>query len=389
MTNLIGVTGTNGKSTTVEFAFWLLQGFYSVAGWRDNLFINSLGEKTKCEMPLGRLTPEIAKVWFDLEHKQYFIHEVFSLGLQRSYYPMNTYEISAFTSFDREHLHYHGTLEKYWKAKESLFTQGLRAGGTAVIQMRDPMAMKLVSRLSQLPRRVVECGESLNSRAKINNSKFIDDKFTLSITYGEEQMSGSLNSCNPADLWNLEVALGIAWSLDVPASEINHRLSHLASLPGRLQRVSSDSSKISVYIDHSKTERSLRSALQMLREMHDRVYLVLSIGGDRGKFEPIGAVAEALADRIWVTDQTPEFSDMERATARQILMKACPSAIEVDGRTQAIATAMQSATHDKACLLIAGRGDYSFVVPGHDGRRRDVDLVCSVMRDMPSSISTV
>lgn len=379
---LIGVTGTNGKSTTTAFATALAGRWARLAGWHDGLLVRPGRQAETATLPPGRFDPGVARLWLGLAADEGLIHEVFSLGLARGYYPEGAYDIAAFTGFDRDHLHYHGSLEVYWGAKRRLFQGGLSRVGIAVLQCRVPQLHALAEDLAADGVEVVRVGEPTDGGVWITSARATDAGTALTVEYGGTGLTGVLASDNPADLVNLEVALGIALALGVPAGEIAARLADLRPLPGRLERIGGPETRPPVYVDHAKTGLALRLALETLTARHGAADLVLSLGGDPGKAECLGAAA-TLARRIWVTDQTPERPDDCRAAVRRTLVAVCPGAVEIDGRPEAIARALATARDDGVALLVAGRGAFDFAVPGFPNRICDADLVRRALSALP------
>ena len=379
---LIGVTGTNGKSTTTAFATALAGRQAQLAGWHDGHLVRPGVAGHPQSLPPGRFDLRIARRWLALAPDEGLIHEVFSLGLARGYYPDGAYDIAAFTSFDRDHLHYHRDLTAYWLAKRRLFDVGLAAHGVAVLQCRAPRLAALAGDLAAAGVDILPVGSAANAVVRVTSASPGRGGTVVTVDYGGAGFARVLASENPADLANLEVALGIALALGVPVGEAEARLADLRPLPGRLQRIGASDVRPAVYVDYAKTGQALRLALETLRARHGGVDLVLSLGGDPGKAGDLGA-ASTLARRIWVTDQTPEFASDRRAEARRSLVAACPGAVEVDGRPPAIVEAIATARADGTALLVAGRGAYDFALPGLPGRTCDAELVRRALAALP------
>ena len=379
---LIGVTGTNGKSTTTAFTTALAGRHARLAGWHDGHLVRPGATGQPQSLPPGRFDLRVARRWLSLAPGEGLIHEVFSLGLTRGYYPDGAYDVAAFTSFDRDHLHYHRNLTAYWLAKRRLFDAGLAAQGVAVLQCRVPRLATLAGDLAAAGVDVLPVGSATNSAVRVTSANPGRGGTVVTVDYGGAGFAGVLASENPADLANLEVALGIALVLGVPVGEAEVRLADLRPLPGRLQRIGASDAGPPVYVDYAKTGQALRLALETLSARHGSVDLVLSLGGDPGKAGDLGA-ASTQARRRWVPDQTPEFPSDRRAEARRLLAAACPGAVEVDGRPQAIVEAIATARADGTALLVAGRGAYDFALPGSPGRICDADLVRRALVALP------
>lgn len=312
---MVGVTGTNGKSTVVE----LLRSILDAAG-RPAGSIGTLGYRFgELIFSSERTTPEASDLFRMLRSMrdagaEAAAMEVSSHALSLGRVHGATFDLAIFLNLSRDHLDFHGDLEDYFAAKKRLFAQ-LKTGGHAVVNVGDPHGRRLAAELPQ----VVTFGDPAEGAA---------DVAPLEIECDERGMRGALSTprgrfefhtrlIGRFNLENLLAAVAGAEALGIDRAAVRRALAEVRPLPGRLEPVNCGQ-PFPVFVDFAHTEAALAAALAAVRECTDRrVLLVFGCGGDRdtGKREPMGRVAGELADAVIATSDNPRSEDPERILA--------------------------------------------------------------------------
>ncbi|MBI1952597.1 MAG: UDP-N-acetylmuramoyl-L-alanyl-D-glutamate--2,6-diaminopimelate ligase [Candidatus Omnitrophica bacterium] len=353
---LVGVTGTNGKSTVTALIRHLLEsagypcGLIGTVSYRAGGRQYPSGNTTPGAVRLGELLSEMVKA------KQVAAAlEVSSHALEQGRTDGIRWTCGVFTNLNPEHLDYHRTLAAYRKVKLKLF-EALPAGASAVINADDPS-----SRAFGQATKASVLTFGLNQRAD-----FMALKWTVSwegtaceLKTPEGEFSLQTPLAGRHNVENLLAALAAVTSLKIPLSEILPAVRTFTGVPGRLERVDSGEG-LPVWVDYAHTEVALRSVLTALKEMTRRkILVVFGCGGDRdrSKRPRMGEVAAALADRVIVTSDNPRSED-PGAIAQEIAegLKAGPAPFEVVlDRREAIRLAL-TAVEEEWVVLIAGKG---------------------------------
>ena len=368
---LIGVTGTNGKTSTVQ----LLAKAIGLSGARCG-HIGTLGAGVADWTRAGeRTTPDVLSV-HRLLHElaahgaDHVAMEVSSHALDQGRVDGLQFAVAVFTNLTRDHLDYHGSMDAYGDAKARLFLE--HRSQAAVINIDDPFGAALARRVpASMPLLRLS---SLAADAELYASEIELHAHGLSFKLhcaGEcyPVISGLLGRFN---VDNLLAVAGVLRALNVAPQEIARRLSVLPPVPGRMERVSS--AQPLVVVDYAHTPDALEQTLRSLRAHTDgQLICVFGCGGDRdrGKRPLMAAVAERLADRVWVTDDNPRSESGDHIVAEIMQGFGAPERVSVlRVREQAIAAALRAAAAIDT-VLIAGKGHETY--QEEQGRRREFD----------------
>ncbi|MBP6985075.1 MAG: UDP-N-acetylmuramoyl-L-alanyl-D-glutamate--2,6-diaminopimelate ligase [Alphaproteobacteria bacterium] len=351
---VVAVTGTNGKSSIVDFIFqiWQTSGFLSARmgtiGVKDSL--GSLYEETA-----GMTTPDAVTIHRTLQRLkqnkiQYLAMESSSHALVQHRMDSVQIKLASFTNLTHEHLDYHQDIRTYFAAKTRLFEDILPQDAIAIVNVDDAYGRELVAKLKAQSRTVVTYGEtSADFMFTVKNIHSHGMDVELNI-YGRSYsllfpLIGSFQISNAVCAVANAVHSGVEEKAAVLALE------HLQSVSGRLQKVSDQ-----VYVDYAHTPDALSTALKALRgHCSGALSVVFGCGGNRDPFKRplMGKIAAELADRVYITDDNPRFEDP--VLIRQQIIEACPGAFNFSSRKLAIYQAIQDlSTGDM--LLIAGKG---------------------------------
>jgi UDP-N-acetylmuramoyl-L-alanyl-D-glutamate--2,6-diaminopimelate ligase len=362
---LIGVTGTNGK-TTVAF---MVKHILETAGIKTGLIGTVRYEIGDRIFPAQRTTPEALEVQQMLSQMiragcQACVMEVSSHALDQKRVHGVEFDVGIFTNLTRDHLDYHGSMEKYYSAKKILFAAletGTKRGGI-VINIDDAFG----ERLAQETRPEIQLTYGLGQGAKLRASdiRLSQDSTAMTVELPGRQFSCQLPLIGRHNIYNALAAIGAGIALDIDVPVIRKALNSVEPVPGRLESITSPL-PFSVFVDYAHTDDALRNVLTTLREITcGRLLLTFGCGGnrDRGKRARMGQVAAELADFTVVTSDNPR-KESAAAIGDQILegfRTVRPDAwrVELD-RRRAIDEIIRMAGPGDT-VLIAGKGHETY-----------------------------
>ena len=354
---VVAVTGTNGKTSTVEMTrqIWRMAG-YSAAS------IGTLGVTTADEsVSTGLTTPDIVTFLSNMtglarEGVTHVAYEASSHGLSQYRNEGLAVIAGAFTNLSRDHLDYHATMEDYFAAKMRLFDHVVQDGGTAVVWMDDAWSGKAVEHVRKRGLRLLSVGEQgtsvrLLARAPTQLGQ------TLEIEYEGRVRKLNLPLIGAYQAANALVSAGLAMASGLDADRVFEILPRLQPVRGRLERAAINRAGAPVYVDYAHTPDAIDAAIAALRpHVKGRLITVLGAGGDRdgGKRPEMGRAACAGSDLVIVTDDNPRGEDP--AEIRSAVLAGCDAiAREIGDRRSAIAAAIGEAGREDI-VLVAGKG---------------------------------
>lgn len=348
---MAAVTGTNGKTSTANFArqIWSALGFKAAA-------LGTLGIIAEGWPPQGSLTtPDPADLHAALAAlaKGGITHacmEASSHGLDQYRLDGVRLRAAAFTNLTRDHLDYHPDMAAYGAAKQRLFTEVLPADGIAVVNADSNFAPQLRAGAKRLSfGRKGEDIRLLSSTPEPHGQELALDLLGRRLTL-HLPLAGTFQAENALAALGLVIACGAD---PVAAAKA---LETLQGVPGRLQKVAETATGAPVYVDYAHTPDALETVLGALRpHATGRLIVVFGCGGDRdpGKRPQMGAIAERLADFAIVTDDNPRSEDP--GLIRRAILAACPKAVEIGDRAAAIRHAVGIA-QVRDVVVLAGKG---------------------------------
>jgi UDP-N-acetylmuramoyl-L-alanyl-D-glutamate--2,6-diaminopimelate ligase len=352
----VAVTGTNGKTSTVEMVrqLWRMAGHPAAS-------IGTLGVTTADEMvSTGLTTPDVVTFLSNVaglarEGVTHLAFEASSHGLSQYRIEGLPVKAAAFTNLSRDHLDYHKDMADYFTAKLRLFADVLDADGTAVVWADDPHSERVIDIARMRGNRIMTVGEHGDTLRLVSREPtLLDQKLVIALDGVEHRVSLPLIGAYQAANALVAAALVIATGGETASTLSN--LARLQPVRGRLERAAIGKAGAPIYVDYAHTPDAIEAAIAALKpHASGRLIIVLGAGGDRdpGKREPMGQAAAAGADVVIVTDDNPRGEDAGQIRAQ--VMKGCPAAIEIGDRREAIAEAiMQAGPQD--IVLIAGKG---------------------------------
>ena len=350
------VTGTNGKTSVV----WFLRQIWQALG-HPAAALGTLGLITPTATEQGSLTtPDPVALHRTLarlaaEGIEHVALEASSHGLDQHRLDGVRIAAAAFTTLGRDHLDYHASSEAYLAAKLRLFSDCVTPGGAAVINADAAYAARVIA--AALPRLTVVSYGRAGSALRLVSREDSAAGQVLTVVVDGAAHALTLPLIGDFQAMNALCAAGLACATGAAPEAALAALPTLRPVPGRLERVRATRDGVApVFVDYAHTPDALAAALSALRpHARGRLMVLFGCGGDRdaGKRPEMGAVAARLADRVFVTDDNPR-SEQPGAIRAQILA-ACPDAVEIADRAEAIAVAVRALAAGDV-LLIAGKG---------------------------------
>jgi UDP-N-acetylmuramoyl-L-alanyl-D-glutamate--2,6-diaminopimelate ligase len=353
---VVAVTGTNGKTSTVEMTrqLWRMAGHHAAS-------IGTLGVTTADDqVTTGLTTPDVVTFLSNMaglarEGVSHAAFEASSHGLSQYRTEGLRVGAAAFTNLSRDHLDYHATMDDYFAAKMRLFDEVVADDGTAVVWMDDPRSIEVVRRAKARGLRLITIGAAGEDIKLVDRSASLLGQ-TLTVQAGGKAHRIAVPMIGAYQVANVLTAAGLVIASGGNTTTTLANLARLQPVRGRLERAVITRAGAPVYVDYAHTADALRSAIEALRpHTEGRLITVFGAGGDRdvGKREEMGAVAAALSDLVIVTDDNPRSEDP--AAIRQAILAGAPGAREVAGRREAIAAAIEEARAEDI-ILLAGKG---------------------------------
>jgi UDP-N-acetylmuramoyl-L-alanyl-D-glutamate--2,6-diaminopimelate ligase len=368
---LVGITGTNGKTTTAYLIASIPEAAGEPVAMTGTVEYRLGAQRFKAD----RTTPEAPDM-------QRLLRQAVELGCRTAVMECSSqamdfhrcdeleYAVAVFTNLTRDHLDYHGTMENYWYAKQRLFDGRL---GTrprnSVINVDDPYGVELADKLEGEGLNVIRYAVNAHADVTAHDAEFSLDgmKFQLLTSGTEREFRSPLVGAPHIYNTLAAVASGLAlgYSLDV----ITAALENCTGAPGRFERVPHDGD-FSVVVDYAHSDDALLNVLRTAREVvTGKIITVFGCGGDRdrSKRAPMGEAAGSLSDVVILTSDNPRTEDPEQilCDAEEGIRKTGKPYRKIADRSDAIHQAIAEAqTGD--LVLIAGKGHEDYQIIGRD-----------------------
>lgn len=366
---LVGITGTNGKSSTAIFVNQL-----AVLLQQQGAVIGTLGYGDYRHLtPLNNTTPHLVDIHRILSTEAakgcaLVAMEVSSHALVQQRVAGLQFEVAVFTNLTRDHLDYHGTMQAYGEAKALLFKADLAR--TAVINVSDAFGRQLAA----------DCTLPVLAYGQLNHCKGYSEylaydqlditplgyQFRLSSHLGQQQLQ--LKVLGEFNIQNVLAAMGAMLQLGYSFEALIRAVQQLSSVPGRIEQFYQAHRKVMAVVDYAHTPDALEQTLLAVRNhCQGQLWVVFGCGGDRdkGKRSLMGAIAERLADQLIITADNPRTEDV-MAICLDIAAGCSQQQYQlITDRKTAIRTALEQAkTGD--LVLIAGKGHEDYQIIGHE-----------------------
>lgn len=390
---MVGVTGTNGKTTTT----YLLESIFREAGFNPGV-IGTINYRYNGSIFAAPHTtpqsPELHKILKEMLEAgvTHCIMEVSSHSLEQKRVEDVRFRAGVFTNLTHDHLDYHRTMEEYFRCKSILFRHLKESGGKSVINMDDEWGRILKK---DFP---LSTTFSLRQGADIYPEEYAllqgTTEAIISVPTGAVKVSSNL--VGEYNLHNILSAVGISYSLGIGNEAIGRGISALKSVPGRLEKIESTGPKvIRAYVDYAHTEDALQRALEALNRIaKGRIITVFGCGGNRDRLKrpKMGAVSARLSDITIVTSDNPrdeEPLEIIKEIQAGIKVEKLSDGSEgkkgylvIPDRTEAIRKAVNIAGNGDT-ILVAGKGheDYQ-IIKGRKYHFDDFEVLNEAIKEL-------
>ncbi len=360
--NVVGVTGTNGKTTVTHLLKHFLNGDQRV-GLLGTINYD-LGVRS---VPSYKTTPESLDIFGMLAQMRdagcrQAVMEVSSHGIDQQRVLGLQFGAAVFTNLTRDHLDYHKTLDAYFEVKSRLFTgAGGSAPKVAVVNLDDPYGEKLAAVVPTQIRQVT-FGENPQAMVRAENVVLGFKNTTFKLVWPQGELLVDSPLIGRYNVSNLLAAIATAWGLGRDPVVFLARLKAFAGVSGRMERIE-EGQAYNVLVDYAHTDDALRNALGMLRAITPgRLFVVFGCGGnrDRTKRPLMVKAVQEFADFAFATADNPRSEPLAQIFADMQAGVTAPAKITwIDDRRRAISLALDGARAGD-CLLIAGKGHESY-----------------------------
>ncbi|MBU0483534.1 MAG: UDP-N-acetylmuramoyl-L-alanyl-D-glutamate--2,6-diaminopimelate ligase [Proteobacteria bacterium] len=337
---MIGITGTNGKTTTT----YLLESVIKASGGNPGVIGTVNYRYLGHEIAAPFTTPEPAEL-FSLLRKMldagvtHVIMEVSSHALSQKRLYGLVFDVALFTNLSREHLDFHHDMEEYFKVKKSLFTNHLKKEGISVVVEDESfdrsgvegwgrrLAKELMSPLKNqgsgtTESSLVTCGIE-DGLVHVDRYQYDLQGVEAEVVYLGDRLHLRSSLVGKFNLKNVLGVTGVAFALGIKGTDIERGIVNLSKVPGRLERVmvgegSDETAGTKFFVDYAHTPDALENVLSTLRKLTaGRIVVVFGCGGDRdkGKRPEMGEIAGRIADVVLITSDNPRSEVPERIMA--------------------------------------------------------------------------
>jgi UDP-N-acetylmuramoyl-L-alanyl-D-glutamate--2,6-diaminopimelate ligase len=363
---MVAVTGTNGKTSVASFTRQIWE-----AGGERAVNFGTTGVEGAVAAPLSHTTPEpitLHALLADLADRgvTHAAMEASSHGLDQHRLDGVRLAAAGFTNITRDHLDYHPDFEAYLAAKLGLFTRVLPRGAAAVVNLDDPHGAIVAEAARAQGAHIIGVGRTAAAQLRLGAQRFDATGQVMRFAWEGRGHQVRLDLIGGFQAHNALVATGLAIGAGAAPEAVFAALPGLVTVRGRMERAATRINGSAVFVDYAHTPDALTTALEALRpHVMGRLIVVFGAGGDRdrGKRPLMGAAAAAAADMVYVTDDNPRSENP--AAIRAAILAACPEAVEIGDRAEAILTAVDALQPGDA-LLIAGKGHETGQIVGDD-----------------------
>ena len=355
--NVIGVTGTNGKTTIAFMIAQALDACGQKCGYSGTVGSGFMGSLEKSELTTAdAISVQRQLAGFVAGNARALAMEVSSHGLDQGRANGVGFKTGVFTNLTQDHLDYHRSMEKYAAAKQKLFE--FESLENAVINVDDEFGRTL-ERLCRRPERNIKCVTyGINSGAlRPDNLEISDQGFSFDLALQGEVVRVESDLLGEVNVYNLLATIAVLDSAGVSAEKIASVVPWIGAPPGRMEVFGNTEHQPAVVVDFAHTPDALERALISLRKLcRGKLVVVFGCGGDRdkGKRSQMGSIAETLADQVFITDDNPRTEPPEQII-EQIRSGINGPVTVIHDRREAVRQAIELCSGDDM-VLVAGKG---------------------------------
>src|SRR5713226_8808930 len=369
--NLVGITGTNGKTTTAYLVASIPEAAGEPVAMTGTVEYRLGNERKKA----GRTTPEATDM-------QRILRQAVEIGCKTAVMECSSqamdfhrcdeleYEVAVFTNLTRDHLDYHKTMENYWYAKQRLFDGRLGSRPkTSVINVDDARGVDLADRLEREGLRVVRYAVKSEADVTARDPVFSLAGMRFRLRTPDAEIDFHSPLVRPPHVYNTLAAVASGLALGYGLDVITKALEKCSGAPGRFERVPHDGD-FAVVVDYAHSDDALLNVLRTAREVtKGRIITVFGCGGDRdrSKRAPMGEAAGSLSDVVILTSDNPRTEDPNQilADAEVGIQKTGKPYEKIADRREAIHHAISQARANDL-VLIAGKGHEDYQIIGRE-----------------------
>ena len=364
--DLIGVTGTNGKSSTV----YILDAIFCEAGKKTGMVGTICNRVAGKDEEASLTTPDA------LSLQELFLRmkeaKVSKLSMEVSSHALSQYRIGSipfktalFTNLTQDHLDYHGDMQSYFEAKKKLFYEFLHESGKAIINIDDQYGKELASGINKM--QLLSVGQNTSADYQISDIQYQRTGTEFQLTFKETTLNLSSNLSGEFNVYNVALAAAAALENGISAEVVLNAIQRFSGIPGRLEMFASKEGH-RIFVDYAHTPDALEKVLIALKGLGSRLYCIFGCGGDRDKTKRslMASVAELNADEIWITDDNPRTEEsLEILNDIKAGFKSLEKVHVQQDRYQSILEAIETMSSDDV-LLVAGKGHENYQIYGKE-----------------------
>lgn len=390
-TNLLAVTGTNGKSSVVSYVNQIL----NLLG-EASASIGTLGIESSKKLP-SKLLNSYPKSFTtaDPVHFRQVLNDLANYGIINIAFEASSHGLyqkrlgdikiktAGFTSFSQDHLEYHKTLEEYLRAKLILFTEHLEINGEAVINS-DIMFCDFIKKFFS-DQKINYTTVGTKGDIQVKSIKPSLKGQVIVYKFGGKVYEFKTNIIGSFQAINILIAAKLVTNLGHCFDKISQMLCKLSAVLGRLERITNKDSEFQIFVDYAHTPDALEKSLLELKKLklkNSQLYVIFGCGGNRDPIKrPImGSIAKNIADVVVITDDNPRNENPASIRA-EIIAGIGDDAIEIADREEAINHAMAKLKKGDI-LLIAGKGHENYQVVREQTKYfSDVETVRNMLKE--------
>lgn len=375
---LIGVTGTNGKTTTT----YLIESLLGQKSEKTGVIGTINYRFGKRLIPANNTTPGVLDIYFLLNNMRKegiknCVLEISSHSLEQGRVDTLLFDIAVFTNLTSEHLDYHRDIESYFISKLRLFSK-IKDGGFAIVNKDDPFSVRIIDEVKRDKKiRIITYGIEQETDIKAKDIKCsaeglsfnlcVTDVLRRGLSYAQEQSLTVVKSSliGRHNVYNILAASACGIAMGMRLDDIRSAVAEVSFLPGRLEKIDCGQDFL-VFVDYAHTENGLENALTALKKMNPkRLFCVFGCGGDRDKSKrpAMGRVSSDLSDKVFITSDNPRHEDpldIINEIVRGIVNGKNNYMVEGD-RFKAIEEALKEARSGDI-VLVAGKGHETYQI---------------------------
>jgi UDP-N-acetylmuramoyl-L-alanyl-D-glutamate--2,6-diaminopimelate ligase len=357
---VVGITGTNGKTTSVQWLSSCLNqldrntGFIGTTGYGDESKINSTKNTTPDIFTIQKIIKK-----FKEENKSHIAMEVSSHAIDQGRIDNLKFDIKVLTNITRDHLDYHGNIENYVKCKSD-FLLSNETGGVIIVNNDDLIGHQIIKKIDKRKNnlKILTFGINNPSDLMAKDITVSGDRTIFYLHHNKECYKFDAPIFSRYNLYNLLGVIGCLLMLKITIKAIQFVVCNITGIEGRAEVINLNSkNQPNVYIDYAHTPDALKNILEALKQRNPKKLTVLfGCGGnrDKGKRKEMGKIANQLADNVIITSDNPR-DESPIAIIDEISRNVNIPSKKFENREEAIICAIES-MDESDILLIAGKG---------------------------------